>query len=79
MQTFDALEHLTRTGERWDQLAWRYYGDPSAYGRIIEANPALDITPRLPGGVLILIPLLSIENLRAMHFADLAKLPPWKR
>ncbi|HFV0367875.1 TPA: tail protein X, partial [Escherichia coli] len=22
------LEHVTRDGERWDSLAWQYYGDP---------------------------------------------------
>ncbi|MDJ4912435.1 tail protein X, partial [Salmonella enterica] len=22
------LEHITRDGERWDSLAWQYYGDP---------------------------------------------------
>ncbi|MEI4920417.1 tail protein X, partial [Klebsiella pneumoniae] len=23
----DYLEHLTRDGDRWDLLAWHYYGD----------------------------------------------------
>ncbi len=25
------LEHVTRDGERWDSLAWQYYGDPLGY------------------------------------------------
>lgn len=29
------LEHVTTDGERWDNLAWRYYGDALAYERII--------------------------------------------
>lgn len=33
------LEHITRDGERWDSLAWQYYGDPLGYPRIIAANP----------------------------------------
>lgn len=33
------LEHVTRDGERWDSLAWQYYGDPLGYPRIIAANP----------------------------------------
>ncbi|MFT2542069.1 tail protein X, partial [Escherichia coli] len=32
------LEHVTRDGERWDSLAWQYYGDPLGYPRIIAAN-----------------------------------------
>ena len=23
------IQHLTYAGERWDLLAWQYYGDPS--------------------------------------------------
>ena len=48
MKAIDCIEHVTVEGERWDTLAWRYYGDPLAYGRIIEANPALDISSTLP-------------------------------
>lgn len=29
------LEHVTSEGERWDNLAWRFYGDALAYERII--------------------------------------------
>ena len=25
------LEHITTDGERWDNLAWHYYGDALAY------------------------------------------------
>ena len=51
MKPIDCIEHLTTAGERWDTLAWRYYGDPHAYGRIIEANPALNIGTTLPSGM----------------------------
>ena len=57
MKAIDCIEHISVEGERWDSLAWKYYGDPYAYGRIIAANPALDITPLLPPGVPILIPI----------------------
>jgi phage tail protein X len=27
--------HVTTEGERWDQLAWRYYGDAYRYWPIV--------------------------------------------
>jgi len=68
------IEHVTREGERWDQLAWHYYGDPHAYERIILANPTVPITPLLPSGVMLLIPL--VEETDAVSGEEL---PPWKR
>ncbi|MDO8771921.1 MAG: tail protein X [Burkholderiaceae bacterium] len=73
----DALEHITTEGERWDTLAWRYYGNPYAYAGIMDANPALDLTPYLPSGQLVLIPLLTEEAQQASR--ALADTPPWMR
>ena len=33
------LTHITTEGERWDQLAWKYYGNALEYERIVAANP----------------------------------------
>jgi phage tail protein X len=79
MKAFDCIEHVTREGERWDTLAWQYYGNPHDYGRIIEANPALDIHTSLPGGVVVLIPVLPLEQAQAALQLSVADLPPWKR
>jgi phage tail protein X len=68
------LTHITVEGERWDQLAARYYGSPYAYEQIINANPGVPIGPRLPGGVELLIPVVEVVTAVA---AD--ELPPWKR
>ena len=35
------LRHLTREGDRWDLIAWRYYGNPLEISRLIAANPHL--------------------------------------
>ena len=70
----DYLEHITREGERWDSLAWRYYGDAFAYGPLIEANPHLRITPRLPAGQMLLVPFIESDSNRLSQ-----SLPPWKR
>ena len=77
MTAIDCIEHITQAGERWDTLAWRYYGDPLAYGRIIAANPALDISATLPSGVVVLLPVLpQTESSQALQDEEL---PPWKR
>lgn len=73
----DCIEHVTTEGERWDLLAWRYYGNALDYGRIIAANPALDMGTRLPSGTRVLVPLLALNDLRQSLRDE--ELPPWKR
>jgi phage tail protein X len=67
------IVHVTRAGERWDLLAWRFYGDPTAYGPIIVANPSVPIVPVFDAGLTIAIPVLPAAATVA------ADLPPWKR
>ena len=67
------LEHITKDGDRWDLIAWQYYGDAMRYEEIILANPDVPIWPVLPAGVRLLIPVLDTETQ-----ADAAGLPPWK-
>lgn len=57
-----------------DSLAWQYYGDPLGYPRIIAANPHVAITPVLPSGLLLLIPVIETEEARTEE--DIA---PWLR
>lgn len=66
------LTHITTEGERWDQLATRYYGDPLAYERIVEANPHVPLATTLPGGLTLSIPVLEQGDLSE-------ELPPWLR
>lgn len=77
MPALEAIEHITKAGERWDTLAWAYYGDASLISPIVEANPALNITDTLPSGQLVLIPLLEVAALNAT--VAQSDLPPWKR
>ncbi|HCD5523030.1 TPA: tail protein X [Escherichia coli] len=55
-------------------MAWQYYGDPLGYPRIIAANPHVAITPVLPSGLLLLIPVIETEEARTEE--DIA---PWLR
>ncbi len=73
MASARVIFHVTRAGERWDLLAWRFYGDPTAYGPIIFANPSVPIVPVFDAGITIAIPVLPASPTVA------ADLPPWKR
>lgn len=66
------IPHHTTEGERWDQLAWRYYGDAHRYGPIADANPNVPLNATLPSGLTLAIPLLA-----ARPTAQDA--PPWMR
>ncbi|MFB9159993.1 tail protein X [Chromobacterium violaceum] len=66
------LTHITTEGERWDQLAARYYGDALAYERIIAANPHVRIGTLLPAGLTLSIPVIEQADLTE-------ELPLWMR
>lgn len=70
----EVIEHITREGDRWDLLAWEYYGDATQYERIIAANNQVMIEPVLPSGIIINIPV--IEELPA-ELSESEELPPW--
>ena len=67
------IEHTTGAGERWDLLAWQYYGDPARYSIIIMANPGVPIEPVFEAGVTLAIPIIDQQAV----IQD--GLPPWKR
>lgn len=70
------IEHVTTAGDRWDLLAWDYYGDAHGYARIVAANPHMaphvGVLPVLPAGVRLAIPVIGRP-------ASAHGLPPWKR
>jgi phage tail protein X len=68
-----AILHITSAGERWDLLAWRYYGDATLYSGIIMANPETPIEPVFEAGLEIVIPILTTPS------GDTSLMPPWKR
>ena len=68
------IEHKTIAGERWDQLAFRYYGSATLYEPIIRANPYIAIEPILASGIVLRIPLLEQDDISD----DLGDLPPWR-
>lgn len=64
-----------KEGDRWDNIAQREYGDVSRMNDIRSANPTLPTYHHIPGGTLILIPIIEDNNIPA----DGSQLPPWKQ
>ena len=67
------LEHLSTDGERWDQIAHRYYGDAARIAPLAEANESLRLLPVLPGGLIVRVPILPDAP------ADSGDDPPWRK
>lgn len=66
------LRHITTDGERWDQLAYRYYGDAAAYEWIVAANPDIPMMLVLPGGLELAIPVIEADST-----ISALESPPW--
>ena len=71
--TQTVLKHTVKQGERWDNLAYYYYGDALEYARIIEANPQISFCEVLPTGANVFIPVLNVKPTQNEN------LPPWLR
>lgn len=65
-------EYVTKDGDRWDLIAYEFYADSTLYEPIITANPEVPITPILPSGIKLKIPVLG--NNQQIQF----ELPPWR-
>jgi phage tail protein X len=71
--TIQAIPYITKTGDRWDLLAWRFYGDPARYLEILEANFYVAISAVLPHGIQLFIPILPPPAPASRPLA------PWER
>lgn len=65
------IEYITKDGDRWDLLAYNFYGDPYLYEPIVLANFQYANKTILPSGLKLYIPILFIEN----ENTDIN--PPW--
>ncbi len=69
------ITHITVAGERWDSLAWHYYGDATLFGPLIQTNPQIPIEAVFEAGLVIGVPILMVDQ----SVQNQADLPPWKR
>lgn len=71
-----ANTHYTTTGgENWGQISYQAYGDEGLMSTITDANPTVAITPILPAGITLVIPIVEVPA----STVNSALLPPWKR
>lgn len=67
--------YTTKTGDRWDLVAYQAYGDHTAMQGIMEANPTVPIPPPLDAGIQLRIPIIETQTTEVKT----QLLPPWKR
>lgn len=53
------IMHVAKLGDRWDLLAFTYYGDATLFAEIVAANPLLPITAMIPQGAVVFIPMIQ--------------------
>jgi len=58
----DYLVYVVKQGDRWDLLAWKFYGDPYKYEIIIRANPQYLRLPYPPTGAKLQIPIIEEDT-----------------
>ncbi|MBV8362440.1 MAG: tail protein X [Deltaproteobacteria bacterium] len=66
----------TVAGQRWDQLAYTYYGDATLFGPIIQSNPQIPIEAVFEAGLTVGIPILTVNQAAT---GQPSELPPWRR
>jgi len=71
------LTHQTVAGDRWDVLALRYYGDATAQGFLLQANPGVPFTPLLPAGITLQVPILDESTLNPAPVSADSTEYPW--
>jgi phage tail protein X len=69
------LSYTTTGGENWGMLSYKYYGDEGLFKLITDANPLVAITPILPAGITLAIPIVQPPD----SSINAALLPAWKR
>lgn len=67
------LQYITLEGERWDNIAFKAYGNAGLAEILIIANPSITITDVLPTGTLLNIPVKEDEAV----LTNQELLPPW--
>jgi phage tail protein X len=68
------IPYVTVAGDRWDTVAWRFYGDATVITPIVMANPTVAVMAVFDAGINIAIPILAYNAAQST-----ANLPPWRR
>jgi phage tail protein X len=62
-------------GDTWDNIAWRFYGDATQIGPLLQANCGIRVPfeSALDAGVQIVVPIIEQSDVNT------ADLPPWRQ
>ncbi|HZP46262.1 MAG TPA: tail protein X [Candidatus Binataceae bacterium] len=69
------IQYVTQAGDRWDTIAWAYYGIDFMAGinAIVAANPSVPIVGAFDAGISLQVPILQ----KASDVSS-SDLPPWE-
>lgn len=70
----DLIAYQVQEGETWFNVSYKMYGTETLTAPIIAANPQVPITNRLPGGLVLYVPVLSANDNTQI---SAEQLPPW--
>lgn len=69
----DYTLYTTETAMRWDEIAFKAFGDAERIFELMDANPQAEKSDIVKAGVELRIPVLDDATV------DESDLPPWKR
>lgn len=70
-----SINYTTKQGERWDQLAHRYYGTVKSMNILTDANPTVSLSPIIDSGTNLIIPIVDNSSDTVIT----KNTPPWKK
>lgn len=70
----DYLTHTSKQGDRWDLLAYTYYGDVNQIPTLTAANPTVPLDPILDAGINLAVPIVEESDSDTSTIG----LPPWR-
>ena len=70
-----SIIYTTVDNDCWDTIAWRFYGDATQIGPLLQANCGMRVPfePQLEAGQLIVVPIIEQSDVQT------ADLPPWRQ
>jgi hypothetical protein len=71
----ETTQYIVKEGTRWDTVAHLAYGRATLIQPLIENNPLVPVTPRIPAGTVLTIPIIEENEVKT----DKERLPPWKQ
>lgn len=68
------MQYKTSQGDRWDLIAYKFYGNPTMINELILANPHLPLAEQFEANLTVFIPVLPATRTIAQK-----DMPPWMR